>query len=46
MFNYPIVGIREFHGIETLDMPKVHEDHVFRDALGNVYFSLKYPRSK
>ena len=32
-----------FHGIETHDMPKVQDDGVVRDVIGNVFFSLKPP---
>ena len=35
-----------FHGIETHDMPKVQNDSVVRDVIGNVFFSLKTPRIK
>ena len=32
-----------FHGIKTHDMPKVQDDGVARDVIGNVFFSLKPP---
>ena len=32
-----------FHGIEMHDMPKVQNDGVVRDVIGNVFFSLKLP---
>ena len=32
-----------FHGIETHDMPKVQDDGVVRDVIGNVFFSLNPP---
>ena len=35
-----------FHGIETHNMPKVQDDGVVRDVIGNVFFSLKPPRVK
>ena len=35
-----------FRSIETHDMPKVDADGVFRDVLGNEYFSLNLPCSK
>ena len=35
-----------FHGIKTHDMPKVQDDGVVRDVIGNVFFSLKPPYVK
>ena len=49
MFRYPtqpFVYSSVFHDIETRDMPKVHGDGVVRDAVGNVFFFLKPPRTK
>ena len=41
-----LVYLDTFHGIETHDMPKVQDDGVFRDVIGNVFFSLKPPYVK
>ena len=35
-----------FRGIETHDIPKVDDNGVVRDVVGNIYFSLKPPRTK
>ena len=40
----PNIGM--FRGIETHDIPKVHDDGVVQDVVGNVYFSLKPSRIK
>ena len=35
-----------FHGIEIPDMPKVDDDGVIRDVVGNIYLPLKPPQTK
>ena len=35
-----------FCGIEIHDIPKVYDNGVVWDVVGNVYFSLKCPRTK
>lgn len=49
VFKFPtqeLVYSGSFHGIETQDMPKVQDDGVFKDVIGNIIFSLKPPKSK
>ena len=49
MFKLPaqqLVYSNIFRGIETHDMLKVDDDGVVRDVIGNVFFSLKSPRTK
>ena len=49
VFKYPTqekVYSGMFHGIETHDMPKVDDDGVVLEVVGNVYFSLKPSQTK